>query len=140
MKIKKETIAELITLFIIFIIMCVGIFSSCKPTYEYTNAVQTSTMNSVNFLYNKTQLDSAIFADCLPNDIMNDWVSSSYIDYETNKPIVQYFYYKLNKNNEVTEIYSIIMNVKYDNMYNELYYNSLNNDTIYEYTKSFINY
>ena len=74
--------------------MCVGIFSSCKPTYEYTNAVQTSTMNSVNFLYNKTQLDSAIFADCLPNDIMNDWVSSSYIDYETNKPIVQYFYYK----------------------------------------------
>lgn len=133
---KKEIIAQLITLLILLMIVGLCCLTSCK-SYEYTNNPGSETMYNEEFIYNRVQLDSATHSDNIPCDLL-DWVSSSYIDYETNMPITQYFYYKLNKNNEVTDIYSVKINIIYDEQYNEIYYNKLRNDTLYIYNKSHI--
>lgn len=113
-------------------IICLFV-TSCKTkhiiiddnTYEYTNVIQSSTMMNYEYMYNKEQLDSALVADELPLNI-SDWIGAAYIDYETNKPINQYMYYKLNDNNEITIIYKI--NIR-----------KSNNDNIYIYEIRYIN-
>lgn len=106
MKNNKEILAELITLFVILIIMLIGLLTSCRSN-KYNNSIQTATMLNSEYIYNRTQLDSAVNVDGLPNDYDNDWLCSSFIDYETNNPITYYFIYKLNKNNDVSDIYKI---------------------------------
>ena len=131
MKTKKENIVELIVLLVIFFIMCVGVFTSCKTTYEYTNNPGSATMFNFECVYNRTQLDSALVADELPLNFVEDWLNSAYVDYETNKPIVQYFYYKTNEYNEVSEIYKI----DYDVIIN----NDETTDTLYNYSHTHVN-
>lgn len=120
MKNKQEIIAELITILcLILIVLLCSIFSSCKSTYEYNNSVQSATMIKYEYVYNKTQLDSALLSNNLPIDFENDWLKAAYIDYETNKPITQYFYYRTNNYNEITSIYEITYDiVKLDTIYN----------------------
>lgn len=127
MKTKKENIVELIVLLVIFFIMCAGILCSCKSTYEYTNNPGTGTMLECEYVYNKTQLDSALISDELPLNFTEQWLNSAYVDYETNKPIVQYFYYKLNNYNEVSEIYKIGFDIINDT------------DTLYNYSHTHVN-
>ena len=123
MKNRKEITVELITLFVIFFIMCLGILLSCKSTYEYTNNVQSAVMAEQEYVYNKHQIDSTLIVDKLPLNFTENWFNSTYVDYETNEPIIQYFYYKTNDYNEVTDIYN---------------YNNVVVDTIYNYSKSHI--
>ncbi len=63
------------------------------------------------YMYNHQQLDSALAADELPKNYAECWVGSTYVDYETREPIIQYFYYKMNEYNEVNKIYKIELNI-----------------------------
>lgn len=107
---KKEIIAQLITLLILMMIVGICCLSSCK-SYEYANNPNTATMMQYEYMYNRSQLDSALIADELPQNYTEFWVGSTYIDYETHEPITQYFYYKMNEYNEVNKIYKIELNI-----------------------------
>ena len=122
---KKELIAQLITLFVLLAIVGLCFITSCK-TYEYTNNPGSGTMLNDEYVYNRIQLDSALVADELPVNFNEEWFNSTYVDYETNKPIVQYFYYKLNNYNEVSEIYKID-------------YDIVDADTVYNYSHKYVN-
>lgn len=130
MKSKKEIIAELITLFVLLCIVCCVSLCGCKPTYEYTNTVQTGTMLNDEYVYNRIQLDSALVADELPVNFTEEWFNSTYIDYETNEPIYQYLYYKLNTYNEVTDLYKITL---------DFIDNHIEVDTVFNYSKTHVN-
>ena len=68
-------------------------------------------MIQYEYMYNHQQLDSALAADELPKNYAEYWIGSTYVDYETHEPIVQYFYYKMNEYNEVNKIYKIELNI-----------------------------
>lgn len=129
---KKEIIAQLITLLILLMIVCVCCLSSCK-SYEYTNNPGTAVMMQYEYMYNHQQLDSALVADELPQNYTECWVGSTYVDYETHKPITQYFYYKMNEYNEVNKIYKIELNIM------ELNKIGTSLDTLFRYSHSSIN-
>lgn len=107
---KTEIIGQLITLFILLFIVSICCLSSCK-SYERINSTNTSTMIQYEYMYNHQQLDSALAADELPKNYAEYWIGSTYVDYETHEPIVQYFYYKMNEYNEVNKIYKIELNI-----------------------------
>ena len=107
---KTEIIGQLITLFILLFIVSICCLSSCK-SYERINNTNTSTMMQYEYMYNHQQLDSALAADELPKNYVECWVGSTYVDYETHEPIIQYFYYKMNEYNEVNKIYKIELNI-----------------------------
>ena len=107
---KTEIIGQLITLFILLFIVSICCLSSCK-SYERINSTNTSTMMQYEYMYNHQQLDSALAADELPKNYAEYWIGSTYVDYETHEPIVQYFYYKMNEYNEVNKIYKIELNI-----------------------------
>lgn len=107
---KIEIIGQLITLFILLFIVSICCLSSCK-SYERINNTNTSTMMQYEYMYNHQQLDSALAADELPKNYAECWVGSTYVDYETHEPIIQYFYYKMNEYNEVNKIYKIELNI-----------------------------
>ena len=107
---KTEIIGQLITLFILLFIVSICCLSSCK-SYERINNTNTSTMMQYEYMYNHQQLDSALAADELPKNYAEYWIVSTYVDYETHEPIVQYFYYKMNEYNEVNKIYKIELNI-----------------------------
>lgn len=107
---KTEIIGQLITLFILLFIVGICCLSSCK-SYERINNTNTSTMMQYEYMYNHQQLDSALAADELPKNYAEYWIVSTYVDYETHEPIVQYFYYKMNEYNEVNKIYKIELNI-----------------------------
>lgn len=106
---KTEIIGQLITLFILLFIVSICCLS-CK-SYERINNTNTSTMMQYEYMYNHQQLDSALAADELPKNYAECWVGSTYVDYETHEPIIQYFYYKMNEYNEVNKIYKIELNI-----------------------------
>ena len=126
---KTEIIPQLITLFILLMIVGICCLSSCK-SYEYTNTVQTGTMLNDEYVYNKIQLDSALVADKLPVNFTEEWFNSTYVDYETNEPIYQYLYYKLNTYNEVTDLYKITL---------DFIDNHIEVDTVFNYSKTHVN-
>ena len=107
---KTEIIGQLITLFILLFIVSICCLLSCK-SYERINNTNTSTMMQYEYMYNHQQLDSALAADELPKNYAECWVGSTYVDYETHEPIIQYFYYKMNEYNEVNKIYKIELNI-----------------------------
>ena len=79
------------------------------------------------YMYNHQQLDSALAADELPKNYAECWVGSTYVDYETHEPIIQYFYYKMNEYNEVNKIYKIELNII-----------NTRSDTLFRYSRSSI--
>ena len=79
------------------------------------------------YMYNHQQLDSALAADELPKNYAEYWIGSTYVDYETHEPIVQYFYYKMNEYNEVNKIYKIELNII-----------NTHPDTLFRYSRSSI--
>ena len=128
---RKEIISQLITLLIIMIIVGIGCLLSCKSyeyTNEYTNNPGTATMMQYEYVYNHHQLDSALTADSLPQNYKKRWIRSTYVDYETHKPITQYFYYKINEYNEVNKIYKIELNII-----------NTSSDTLFRYSCSSVN-
>lgn len=123
---KIEIIGQLITLFILLFIVSICCLSSCK-SYERINNTNTSTMMQYEYMYNHQQLDSALAADELPKNYAECWVGSTYVDYETHEPIIQYFYYKMNEYNEVNKIYKIELNII-----------NTRSDTLFRYSRSSI--
>ncbi len=126
---KKELITQLITLFVLLAIVGLCFITSCK-TYEYTNNPGSGTMLNDEYVYNRIQLDSALVADELPVNFTEEWFNSTYIDYETNVPIYQYLYYKLNTYNEVTDLYKITL---------DFIDNHIEVDTVFNYSKTHVN-
>ena len=126
---EKEIIAQLITLLILLMIVGICYLSSCK-SHEYINNPGTATMMQYEYMYNHMQLDSALAADKLPLNFDEDWFNSTYVDYETNEPIYQYLYYKLNTYNEVTDLYKITL---------DFIDNHIEVDTVFNYSKTHVN-
>ena len=61
----------------------------------------TQNMYQVMHEYNARQIDSMCVADALPRDL-NEWLSKSFNDYETNEYVVRHMYIKeLNNNREM---------------------------------------
>ena len=61
----------------------------------------TQNMYQIMHEYNARQIDSMCVVDALPRDL-NEWLSKSFNDYETNEHVVRHMYIKeLNNNREM---------------------------------------
>lgn len=68
-----------------------------------TEVVMGTTQNMYQIMheYNASQIDSMCVVDALPRDL-NEWLSKSFNDYETNEYVVRHMYIKeLNNNREM---------------------------------------
>ena len=68
-----------------------------------TEVVMGTTQNMYQIMheYNARQIDSMCVVDALPRDL-NEWLSKSFNDYETNEYVVRHMYIKeLNNNREM---------------------------------------
>ena len=96
-----------------------GLFRKVPKNTNTNTTLGASAMYGQTYTINDRQLDSVCFADKLSYDL-NDWIKSTYLDYETNKIINKYIFIKTL--NEKEEMVYILMPV----------------DTLYELTKRFV--
>ena len=88
-------------IFNIIILLCIiaGGVNKCNSG----NDENEPAMYGYEKIFNQRQFDSLCVADTL-NPILDSWISSSFIDYETNEQLVKYVYLK----NDGEVVYTIM--------------------------------
>ena len=96
-----------------------GLFKNVPKNNENSTTLSTPAMFGKTAMINLRQLDSICVVDGLSTNL-EDWLKSTYVDYETNMPVNRYAFIKVL--NEHEEMMYILMPV----------------DTLYKLTKRYV--
>lgn len=103
--------------------VCAGIYSCGlfkKVTKPTDTTLGTPAMYGQTFMYNSRQVDSMCLADAISPDLENNWLSTQFVDDETNAVIKRYVFIKImNDDEEMTYILTPV-------------------DTLYKVTKRYV--
>ena len=114
----KSTLFKWITAFVVGVSVwsCGLIWKAQKPA---DTQMGTPALFGETVMYNARQVDSMCFVDGISNDLDN-WLSSQFVDFETNSPVTRYAFIKvISDNEEMTYILTPV-------------------DTLYQVTKRYI--